>query len=219
MMTIKAFLFGSIGTLVETSDLQRRAFNQAFFEAGLDWDWNAEVYERLLTKSGGRERIQDYAVERNTSVDATQLHGRKTEIFNALMAEETMSLRSGVASVIGHAIDNNIRLAFVTTTSKANIDAVFLALGDQVKCDDFNFIGNDSMVSNPKPNPDIYLKALSDLQLKAQDCIAIEDTSISMKAALAANVRCVAFPGLFAQTNDFSGAPFVTDSLSIDQLR
>tara|TARA_B110000503_G_scaffold47893_1_gene77939 strand:+ start:1294 stop:1407 length:114 start_codon:yes stop_codon:yes gene_type:complete len=37
-MTVKAVFFGSIGTLVETSDLQRRAFNQAFAEAGLDWD-------------------------------------------------------------------------------------------------------------------------------------------------------------------------------------
>jgi phosphoglycolate phosphatase-like HAD superfamily hydrolase len=104
MMTIKALLFGSIGTLVEMSDLQRRAFNQTFFEAGLDWDWNVQLYERLLTKSGGRERIKDYAVEHGISVDATQLHARKTEIFSALMAEESMSLRSGVASVIDHAI-------------------------------------------------------------------------------------------------------------------
>jgi len=60
-MTVKAIFFGSIGTLVETSDLQRRAFNQAFSEAGLDWNWSAEVYKHLLTKSGGRGRIQDFA--------------------------------------------------------------------------------------------------------------------------------------------------------------
>ena len=30
---MKAILFGSIGTLIETSDLQREAFNQAFKEA------------------------------------------------------------------------------------------------------------------------------------------------------------------------------------------
>ncbi|MFT7179418.1 MAG: phosphoglycolate phosphatase-like HAD superfamily hydrolase, partial [Oceanospirillaceae bacterium] len=41
-MTTKAILFGSIGTLVETSELQRRAFNQAFSEAGLDWNWSEE---------------------------------------------------------------------------------------------------------------------------------------------------------------------------------
>ena len=85
-MTVKAIFFGSIGTLVETSDLQRRAFNQAFSEAGLDWNWSAEVYKHLLTKSGGRGRIQDFASQHGMDVDASQLHLRKTEIFDALMA-------------------------------------------------------------------------------------------------------------------------------------
>jgi beta-phosphoglucomutase-like phosphatase (HAD superfamily) len=34
-MTVKAIMFGSIGTLVETSNLQRHAFNRAFKDAGL----------------------------------------------------------------------------------------------------------------------------------------------------------------------------------------
>jgi len=43
-MTInyKAILFGSIGTIVETSELQLKSFNQAFSEAGLDWNWSIE---------------------------------------------------------------------------------------------------------------------------------------------------------------------------------
>ena len=69
-MGYKAILFGSIGTLIETSELQRRAFNQAFAEAGLDWDWNTEEYRRLLTKSGGCERIQDFATRRGSEVNA-----------------------------------------------------------------------------------------------------------------------------------------------------
>ena len=106
-MTVKAIFFGSIGTLVETSDLQRRAFNQAFSEAGLDWNWSAEVYKHLLTKSGGRGRIQDFASQRGMDVDASQLHLRKTEIFDALMAQESLLLRPGIASVIVHAKAHN----------------------------------------------------------------------------------------------------------------
>ena len=47
-MNYKAILFGSIGTLIETSELQRNAFNQAFSENGLDWDWNPAQYQDLL---------------------------------------------------------------------------------------------------------------------------------------------------------------------------
>ena len=217
-MTTKAILFGSIGTLVETSELQRRAFNQTFSEAGLDWNWSEEDYLRLLSKSGGRKRVQDFASQRGIDVDAQQLHHRKTEIFDSLMTKETLMLRPGVASVISYAMDNNLLLAFVTSTSEANIAAVFSTLRDQVKSSDFNFIGNDLMVSDPKPSPAIYQKALSVLNLDAQNCIAIEDTAASMSAALAAGIRCIGFPGAFAVANDFSGALLVTDHLSPDQV-
>jgi beta-phosphoglucomutase-like phosphatase (HAD superfamily) len=217
-MTTKAILFGSIGTLVETSELQRRAFNQAFSEAGLDWNWSEEDYQRLLTKSGGRKRVQDFASQQDVTVDAQQLHLRKTEIFDTLMAKEKLMLRPGVASVISYAMDNDLLLAFVTSTSEANVAAVFCALGDQVKTSDFNFIGNDLMVSDPKPNPAIYQKAMSVLNLNARNCIAIEDTVSSMSAALAAGIRCIGFPGAFSATSDFSGAMLVTDHLSPDQV-
>jgi len=217
-MNYKAILFGSIGTLVETSELQRRAFNQAFAEAGLDWNWNVEDYRGLLTKSGGCERIQDYANQRCIEVDAEQLHQQKTIIFDRLMASENILLRPGAASIISHALDNRFQLGFATNTSDANINAVFFALANQLNRSDFNFIGSDKIASNPKPNPEIYLKALSELHLDAQDCIAIEDTQVSMHAALAADIRCIAFPGAFAEDNDFSGAALITQRLCVSEL-
>ena len=218
MMGYKAILFGSIGTLVETSELQRCAFNQAFAEAGLDWHWNTKEYRRLLTKSGGCERIQGFATQRGSEVNVKQLHQQKTIIFDRLMANETILLRPGVANIIRHALDNRLRLGFVTTTSEANIDAVFFAVANQLNRSDFNFIGNDKIASNTKPNPEIYLEALSELQLDAQHCVAIEDTQISMRAALAADIRCIAFPGAFAEDNDFSGAALITQRLCVSEL-
>ena len=49
-MKYKALLFGSIGTLIESSNIQRNSFNEAFKEAGLEWYWddNERVYTPLL---------------------------------------------------------------------------------------------------------------------------------------------------------------------------
>ena len=214
----KAILFGSIGTLVETSELQRRAFNQAFSEAGLDWTWNPDEYKIMLKKSGGRNRINEYATDRGIKVNAHELHLKKTEIFDNMMKEEGISLRPGVANLIGYAIDNNVHLAFVTSTSNANVDAIFMALNGQLNRNDFNFIGNDKMVSKPKPDSEIYLKALSILKLNAKDCLAIEDTEVSMRSAINANIKCIAFPGALALDNDFSDAFYITDDLSRNNL-
>jgi beta-phosphoglucomutase-like phosphatase (HAD superfamily) len=217
-MTLKAIFFGSIGTLVETSDLQRRAFNRAFAEAGLAWDWNVDTYKQLLTKSGGLNRIKDFACQQGIDVDANTLHQRKTEIFDGFMADGNVPLRFGVNDVMQFATQKNIQLAFVTSTSQANIDAVFSALSTQVTRDNFAFIGNDAMVSKPKPSSEIYTKALSDLGLSTQNCIAVEDTETSMQSALAAGIRCIAFPGAYAATQDFDGALLTTNCLSPDQF-
>ena len=41
---MKSILFGSIGSIVECSEIQRQAFNEAFKEFGVDWYWNVANY-------------------------------------------------------------------------------------------------------------------------------------------------------------------------------
>ena len=77
-MNYKAILFGSIGTLIETSDLQKESFNEAFKEAGLDWYWDQEDYKLLLKQSGGTKRIEDFAEKNNTIVEAKKLERKHT---------------------------------------------------------------------------------------------------------------------------------------------
>ena len=76
-----ALLFGSIGSIVETSELQRRSFNTAFAEHGLAWDWDVGQYKSLLVKAGGVARIHDYASAANETVDAKAIHDTKTRLF------------------------------------------------------------------------------------------------------------------------------------------
>ncbi|MEM8636840.1 MAG: haloacid dehalogenase, partial [Pseudomonadota bacterium] len=64
-MTIQNILIGSIGVLAETSDIQRRAYNQAFREAGLDWYWDKDTYKSLLLTSGGRKRLRRLSADQN----------------------------------------------------------------------------------------------------------------------------------------------------------
>ena len=201
---MKAILFGSIGTLIETSDLQREAFNEAFKEAGLDWYWDQEDYIKLLKKSGGTKRIEDFAEKNNTTVDAKKIRERKTQIYNDKINSTFIPPREGVLDVLEYAHKNNIKIGFVTSTTPDNIDAVFKTLNNQIKKNHFDFIGNNLQINEPKPAPDIYIKALNSLELKSSECIAIEDTVESALSADRAKIKCIAFPGLFHVDDDFS---------------
>ena len=201
---MKAILFGSIGTLIETSDLQREAFNQAFKEAGLDWYWDQEDYTKLLKKSGGTKRIEDFAEKNNTNVDAKKIRERKTQIYNDKINSSLISPREGVLDVLEYALKNKIKIGFVTSTTLDNIEAVFKTLNNHIKKNYFDFIGNNKLIKEAKPAPDIYIKALNSLELNSSECIAIEDSVESALSAYRAKIKCIAFPGLFHVDDDFS---------------
>ena len=212
---MKAVLFGSIGTLIETSDIQRESFNQAFKEAGLDWYWDQEDYTKLLKKSGGTKRIEDFAEKNNTNVDAKKIRERKTQIYNEKINSTIISPREGVLEVLEYALKNNIKIGFVTSTTLNNIESVFKTLNNQIKKNQFDFIGNNTLIKDEKPAPDIYIKALNSLELESSECIAIEDTVESALSADRAKIKCIAFPGLFHIDDDFSFCLKKLDKLNI----
>ena len=59
---LSALIFDVDGTLAETEELHREAFNKAFAAAALDWHWDQALYGQLLAVSGGKERIAHYQV-------------------------------------------------------------------------------------------------------------------------------------------------------------
>ena len=214
----KAILFGSIGTLIETSDIQRESFNESFKETGLDWYWDEEDYKKLLKKSGGTKRIEDFAEQNNTEVDAKKIRERKTAIFNTKIQTSLIEPREGVLETIEYAHQNKIIIGFVTSTTSNNIDSVFKTLNGKVTKKDFDFIGNQNMVQKLKPHPDIYLEALKVLETKITDCIAIEDSVESALSAHSAKIDCIAFPGKFHKDDDFSFCKKIMNKLDVTIL-
>ena len=213
----KAILFGAIGTLADTTEMQRDSFNSAFRDAGLDWEWDRGDYRRLLEQPGGEARIAAYAASRGETVDAEAIHKLKVRHFE-LRAKDGLTPRPGVPEVIARAIDKGVTLGFVTSTGRATVDLMREGLRGQIDFNDFAFVGQRDMVEHGKPAPDIYRRALQDLALAPADAIAIEDTPESAQAALAAQVPCIGFPGDAARDRNFPAGVPVRDMLTLPVL-
>ena len=215
---MKAIIFGSIGTLVETSEIQRKSFNQAFKEMDIDWYWDKEEYKKLLKKSGGIKRVEYFANLNKDLIDSKKVRELKTQIFNKFLKSNIISPRDGVFDVIEHAKNNDIKIGLASTTTVENVDAIFTTLGNKIKKKDFNFIGNNTLIERIKPHPDIYIKAIKDLDVKSEECIAIEDSVESAMSAYKAEIECIAFPGLFHMDDDFSFCERILKKLDISIL-
>lgn len=215
---MSAILFGSISTVADTSELQREAFNQAFKQHGLDWHWDRDEYLEMLEKSGGQQRIADYAASRGEEVDAAAVHQAKSDIFQQTLTESGVAARPGVAEVVQGAKREGMKVALVTTTSPENVSALLGALRE-LQASDFDVVTDASKVEKPKPDGAAYTFALESLGEQAADCIAIEDNVDGVQAAKAAGLRCVAFPNENTAGHDFGAAQHRVDSLSFDEVR
>lgn len=216
---MSAILFGSISTIADTSELQREAFNQAFSEHHLPWHWEREDYRKLLTESGGRNRIADYAASVRTPADATAVHATKTRLFQQALAAAPITAREGVAETIRAAREAGFKVGFVSGTVPGNIGALLIALEPEVSTNDFDLVLDADQVEAPKPNKAAYVMALNTLDERSEDCVAIEDNVAGVRSAAGAGLACVAFPNGNTEGHDFAAADLILARLDLDRLR
>jgi phosphoglycolate phosphatase-like HAD superfamily hydrolase len=131
-VSLKSLIFDVDGTLAETEELHRRAFNDSFADAGLGWAWDAELYGRLLAVTGGKERIRHFIDSHGCRPDLgpdeiAALHAFKTARYARLVGEGALRLRPGIERLLREARSAGIRLAIATTTTLANIDVLLRA--------------------------------------------------------------------------------------------
>lgn len=214
-----SILFGSIGSIAETSEISRESFNEAFSAHDLDWRWDRDEYKSMLERSGGARRVAEYAESKGEEVDADAVHATKSELFQKKLRESTLEPRRGVAETIEAAKQRDQKLALVTTTAAGNIDAVFEAVSEKVDRDSFDLIVDVSEVDERKPDPASYRYALDELGVNAADCIALEDNANGVEAAVAAGIETLAFPGENTTGHQFEGASRVVSELDPAELR
>jgi HAD superfamily hydrolase (TIGR01509 family) len=219
MKELKALLFDVDGTLADTEDGHLIAFNHTFEQYGLNWSWSEELYDDLLSVTGGRERIRFYIdqynpdFERPDDLDAfiRQLHKDKTEYFVQLMREGGIPLRPGVKRLIQEAREQGVRLAIATTTSPENVEALLVSAMDPSAMSWFEVIAAGDMVPAKKPAPDVYLYALEKLGLGPDECIALEDSGNGIRSSLGAGINTIIATNKYTHGHDFSGAVIVLD--------
>ena len=214
---MSAILFGSISTVADTSELQRAAFNRAFAEHGLDWTWDRDDYRAMLATSGGSARVAEYGKTRGQAVDAQAVHATKSALFQKSLAGAATP-RPGVVETIRQAKAAGVKVGLVTTTAPENVAALLDALGPDIGRDDFDVVVDSGQVEQPKPDAAAYAYALRQLGEDAAHAVAVEDNVDGVRAAVAADVTCVAFPNANTAGHDFPGAARVVDRLEFAEL-
>lgn len=218
---LRALIFDVDGTLADTEELHRQAFNAAFMEMALDWDWGREQYKKLLEVSGGKERIGHYIetlqvspVQRRALRECIpMIHRTKTRIYKELVESGCLSFRPGVKRLLTEARDAGLKLGIATTTTLDNVHALLESALGAHGANWFDAVGAGDLVEHKKPAPDIYNLVLSTLRVPREECVAFEDSVNGLHAAKAAGLFTIVTPSQWNHDHDFTGADLLLFSL------
>lgn len=220
-MSIEALIFDVDGTLAETEEAHRQAFNGTFAEAGLDWNWSVADYTHLLRTTGGKERMRAWRDSVGYGPDDGEiaaLHQAKTARYAQIVAGGGLALRPGVAELIEAARARGQRIAVATTTNRPNVDALCAACWGRPADQVFEVIAAGDEVAAKKPAPDVFNLALERLGLEPDRAVAFEDSRNGLRSARGAGLRVVVTPSAYTAQDDFAGADWVIPSLHRDHL-
>ena len=194
MKSIKAVFWDVDGTLADTEmDGHRIAFNQAFNEFNLNWNWDISLYADLLEITGGVNRIKHYADTICLNMDAntaSQIHHSKQTFYIHLVENGVISLRVGVKRLIGEIQKEGIEQWIVTTSSKRAVDSLIRKQFD-LSDNPFSGVISGDDVKLKKPSPEAYLKAINLCNYESSEIIVIEDSLPGYSSATKSNLNTI----------------------------
>ena len=200
------------------------AFNQTFEEFGLPVRWSVADYREKVRIGGGKERMAslltpEFVAEAGLPSDedgqraaVAAWHRRKTEIYLELVASGAVPPRPGIARLVGEALAAGWTVAVASTSAEPSVRATLeRAVGPETAARVTVFAGD--IVPRKKPAPDIYLTALTSLDLSPERTLVTEDSRNGLLAAAGAGLTCLITVNDFTKDEDFGEAALVVTSL------
>lgn len=215
MMKIKTLIFDFDGLIIDSETPTLRSWQEIFQSYDLELPME-EYYLTIGTTDHLFDPLENLIQHVDDHIDKAEIkskhRSRMLDLINEndllpgiedyLIRAKQIDLRIGIASSgVGYWINQLLELKKISQY--------------------FDCVVTSDMVKFPKPEPDLYLRALQLLDTLPQQAIAFEDSPNGISAAKQAGIFCVAIPNQLTQNMDLSQADLLLDSLkqkTLDKL-
>ncbi len=185
---VKAVIFDWDGTLADTRNAVVQSFQRVLKKAG------CVVTDNFIERHmgiGTKKTIEEALKECNIRFDNETLERLVTEKINIQTSlHKIVSIFEGATELLQE-LQGRIKIALATMSGRKVVNKL---LPEKRIQEYFDVVVTADEVSEPKPDPEVFLVSATRLGIDPIDCVVIEDSVFGVKAAKAANMKCIAVP-------------------------
>jgi beta-phosphoglucomutase len=199
-----ALILDMDGVIIHSNPLHRKAWEEYSRRFGIEMD---EAMHRRMYGRRNDDIVRDVFGPQLTSEEVREHGAAKERLYRNLMSPVVkQSLVPGLAEfLVRH---RGMPIAIATSAEPENVEFLLEAAGLRPY---FRAIVDGNQVRDPKPHPEIYLKASELLRADPRNCVAFEDSFAGVQSARSAGMMVVGvrtthdeLPGADLQIRDFN---------------
>lgn len=204
---LKAVIFDMDGVIIDSIPVHFKAWQELFAKYEKK-NYKFEEFEKVIGFSTENIIIK-FKNEYNIKEDVEKMAQVKNDLYLKYFKKEAR-LVSGVLPLLKQLKKRRLSVALASSEPTPIIKTVILKfrLKDFFKV----IIGGDETI-RPKPSPEIFLKAASELKVSPSECLVIEDSPPGITAAKSAKMKCLAIATTHKHT-DLKRADFIINKFS-----
>lgn len=187
---VRGVLFDMDGVVLDTEKLYARFWREAAAALGYEMSYEQALGMRSLSNTAGQAQLESYF---GKGVSRAEFRAKRIELMDAYIDVHGVDLKPGIRELLDYLDARGIPAA-ITTSSP--IERVERYLGPHGLLPRFKRLCSGAEVAHGKPEPDIYLFGAACLDLKPEECIAIEDSPAGVLSAYRAGCQAVMVPDL-----------------------
>lgn len=185
---IKGIIFDLDGVIVSTDQYHYEAWKALADREGIYFDKNINNRLRGVSRRESLMIILEKSQRKYNELEIEEMLNYKNEIYrNSLNKLTKIDIMPGIVELLEYLESQNIKKAI--GSSSKNTMLILDRIGLKAK---FDYIVDGTMITNTKPDPEVFIKARLGLGLQEDECLVVEDAVAGVMASHYANIKAIA---------------------------